>query len=313
MANEKEVRQTFSKLRAVGVLKQKDLSIDDKAFDDGVPYHTVRGSITLTINGNEHEFRIWCDDHYKGLDDNGKHKGNRSYEGIAALVDAPTGTTIDLNLRAERFNDYVNKRNVLVNADEISVTDAKICDPEAEHMYEGKVEGVIYNIRPEIVGDSETGRLIVTFVGVGYGQKALPHVYYVDADNADGFEQVYNVGDCTTLDIEMVTNTYGAPKTTSTGWGKRRAEVNSGFTRNEWTIFNGDDPYDEERIDKKGNKLHIALADIKNLMEARAIMLEQVEKEGYKGNSGNKSVPKQGLKNMPKAPDFDPSTVECPF
>ena len=40
-------------------------------------------------------------------------------------------------------------------------------------------------------------------------------------------------------------------------------------------------------------------------------MLEQIEKEGYKGGKG-KGEPKQGLKAMNK-PDVDLTDVECPF
>ena len=310
MANEKEVRQTFSKLRAVGVLKQKDLTIDDKKFDDGVAYHTVKGSIVLEVNGSEHRFRIWCDDHYRGLTDSGEHKGNSSYAGIAALVDTPIGTTIDLNIKAERFNDYVGKDNKLHSVDDISVDRAKACDSEAQHMFEGKLEGVVYNIRPEIVQEQETGRLIVTLIGVGYGQKALPHTLYVSADDASYFEQTYNAGDCVTFDIEVASNTYGAVEQ-NTGWGKK-ARVNSGFTRIEWTITGGDDAYDEERVDNKGNKLYIPPTDIKNLMEVRKTMLEQIEKEGYKGNSKDNGAKGAGLKAMNKN-NFDLKDVDCPF
>lgn len=307
----KEIRQTFSTLKAVGILKEQDLKVETKKFDDGEEYHTLSGNIVISVNGAEHKFRIWMNDHFASLNDNGKHKGNSSYDNTRALMDIPTGATptIELSLRAERFNDYMGKDNKLHSFDDISVNEAKIISDEAEHMFEGKIEGVVYSIRPEIVKEEETGRLIVTFVGVGYGQKALPHTLYVGAEEADYFKDEYEIGSCCTLDIEIASKEYGATTTQTTGWG-RKANVSKGFTRIEWTVIGGDPAYNEEQVNKKGEPLFISQSDIKSLMEARDIMLEQIEKEGYK--DGNKGKPKQGLKAMNK-PDVDLTDVECPF
>lgn len=307
MSEVKEIRQTYSTLKAIGTLKERKLEIAEKKFDDGAPYNTLSGSIVVAINGNEHEFRIWMNDHFSTLNDEGKHNGNRAYDDALKIVEAELGTTVELELKADRFNDYVGKDNKLHSYDTLSVNGVKIVSNDTEHMFEGKIEGIIHSIRPEIVKEDETGRLIVTFVGIGYGEKALPHNLYVNAYDADYFKDEYEIGSCCLLDIEVATNTYGVTTQTG-GWG-RRANVSKGFTRVEWIVIGGEEPYTEERVNKKGEKLFIAHKDVKNLMEARDIMLEQIEKEGYKGG---KSEPKQGLKAMNK-PDVDLTDVECPF
>lgn len=311
MAKEvKEIRQTFSTLKAVGVLKEAKLEVEPKKFDDGAAYNTLKGNIVISVNGTEHKLRVWIADHFGSLNDEGKHKGNRTYDAVYPLINAQVGDTVELELRAERFNDYVNKRGSVASVDDLSVTSAKTIAPDAEHMFEGRIEGSIYSIRPEIVREEETGRLIVTFVGVGYGQKALPHTIYVDARMADGFQSEYEIGDCCTLDIAIEGRKYGmANEAQSSGWGCRKARVNNGFTRIEWLAIDGGIPYEEEQVNKDGQPLFIPQADIKTLMEARDIMLEQIEKEGYKGGKGES---KQGLKAMNK-PDVDLTDVECPF
>lgn len=308
MAESKEIRQTYTNLKAVGILREKDLRIENRKFDDGADYNTLRGSIVISVDGNEHKFRLWVDDHFRSLNDEGKHKGNRTYDDVANLIDAEVGDMIELSLKAERFNDYVNQKGTLSSIDDITVNNAKVVPGDTHHKFEGKIEGVVYSIFPEIVKEEPTGRLIVTFVGVGYGQKALPHTLYVEEGDAEYFQSEYEVGSCCVLDIEVATKTYGATKPTG-GWG-RRAEVSSGFTRVEWIVIGGDAAYTEERVNNKGEKLFIEPKEIKALMEARDIMLEQIEKEGYKGGKG-KSEPKIGLKSM--KPDVDLSDIECPF
>lgn len=307
----KEIRQTYTNLKAVGILKEQDLKVETKKFDDGEEYHTLRGSIIVSVNGSEHECNVFMNDKFSTFDDSGKHKENHLYKNTRTLMDTPKGATptVELKLKAERFSDWVGKDNKLHSRDNISVSEAKIVADDTEHMFEGKIEGVVYLIRPEIVKEEETGRLIVTFIGVGYGQKALPHTLYVGAEDADYFKDEYEIGSCCTLDIEIASKEYGTTTTQTTGWG-RKANVNKGFTRVEWTVIGGDPAYNEEQVNKKGEPLFISQADIKSLMEARNIMLEQIEKEGYKG--GNKGESKQGLKAMNK-PDVDLTDVECPF
>lgn len=310
MSEVKEIRQTSSALKAVGILKEKKLEIESKKFSDGADYNTLRGSIVISVNGHEHRFRIWVNDHFESLNDNGKHKGNMAYESILPLTNAEINDMVELYIRAEKFNDYVNQKGKVTSIDDFNITSATIVPSDSEQMFEGTIEGCIYAIRPEIVKEEETGRLIVTFVGVGYGQKALPHTIYIDAELADGFKDEYEIGDCCKLDIAIEGRQYGGVvETSSGGWGKRKARVNNGFTRTEWIAIYGGEPYNEEQVNKKGQPLFIAHKDIKALMEARDIMLEQIEKEGYKGG---KSEPKQGLKAMNK-PDVDLTDVECPF
>lgn len=310
MSEVKEIRQTFSILKAVGILKEAKLEVEPKKFDDGAAYNALKGNIVISVNGTEHKFRVWIADHFGSLNDEGKHKGNRTYEAVYPLINAQIGDTVELELRAEKFNDYVNQRGLLTNVDDLSITSAKTTTSDAEQMFEGRVEGCIHAIRPEIVREEETGRLIVTFVGVGYGQKALPHTIYIDAELADGFKDEYEIGDCCMLDIAIEGRKHGmANEAQTSGWGVRKARVNNGFTRIEWVAIEGGIPYNEEQVNKDGQPLFIAHKDIKALMEARDIMLEQIEKEGYKGG---KSEPKQGLKAMNK-PDVDLTDVECPF
>lgn len=287
------IRQTFSKFKAIGRLKDRKLEIIDGKFDDGTTYNTIRGRFVIGVDGGEYQCEVYMRDKFAGED----HKTNGDYATLAELQTCALDTPIEVQIRTDRFNDYANKRGTVSTVDCLSVTRVKILNEVAEEeKFEGAIEGMVTKCVPEVRNEEETGRLLVELTGVGYGEKALPHSLIVEEELAGDFKDIYELGSLATFYVEIKSVQYGEKKVATTGGFGRKADINTGFTRVEWHIIGGEDVIDEERVNNKGEKLYIDPKEIKNLLEERKIELEQILKE-----SKNKTPKAKGSKPSFKA------------
>lgn len=288
------VRETFSKFKAVGRLKEKKLEIVDGKFDDGVEFNTIRGRFVIAVGDGEYTCEVYMRDKFAGED----HKSNSDFDVIKELQTCALDTPIEVQIRTNRFNDYVGKSGKIASVDCFNVNRVKILsEPADEEKFEGAIEGMVTKIVPEYKNEEETGRLLVEVTGVGYGEKALPHALIVEEDLADGFKDTYELGSLATFYVEVKSVEYGEKKSSSTGGFGRKADINTGFTRVEWHVIGGEDAIDEERVNNKGEKLYIEPKEIKNLLEERKIELEQILKESKNKAPKSKSG-KQSFKDM---------------
>ena len=307
------VRETFSKFKAVGRLKDKRLEIVDDKFPDGTDFRTIRGRFVIGVNDGEYTCEVYMRDKFAGVD----HKSNGDFDVLEELQNCELDTPIEVTIRTNRFNDYVGKSGKVVSVDCFNVNRVKILsEPSADEKFEGVIEGMITKCIPEMKNDEETGRLCVEITGVGYNDKALPHNLFVESDLADDFKDIYELGSLAMFDVEVKTVAYGeTTQTTTKGFG-RKADVSSGFTRPEWIVIGGDLPVDEERVNNKGEKLYIDPKEVKNLLCERNMELEQILKES-KGNTapkGGKTSLKAIKNEAPKADNpFDVDMSENPF
>lgn len=295
------VRETFSKFKAVGRLKDRKLEVVGGKFDDGVEYNTVRGRFVIAVGNGEYTCEVYMKDKFNS----DEHKSNSDYDNIVDLQTCALDTPIEVTIRTNRFNDYVSKTGKIATIDCLNVNRVRFLDDVAEEeKFEGEIEGMITKCVPEFKNEEETGRLFVEVTGVGYGEKALPHSLIVGEELADDFKDLYDVGSMSTFDVEIRTVEIGTKATTRTGGFGRKVEINNGFTRPEWLIVGGDDPYDEERVNNKGEKLYIEPKEIKTLLEERSVMLEQTLKEGKNKTPKSKGV--QSFKAMAQPTDALP-------
>ena len=309
MEEMKDLRQTYSSGIAIGTLKEKNVDLSKGDFSDGATYDQIKGDFVLNINGDDYKFHIFSNSHWNSLTENNKHKKNFKYEDIVTILDAPINTKLGVSVVFDRFNDYKTKRGTLISIDVPSVNAIEIKAPDTEDMFEGKIEGLIYRIDDEIVNETNTGRKIITLMGIGYdkGKCVLPHKIYVESDLADQIENVYDVGDVVTLDIAVEMKSYGTVnKSAGIFSGGRSARISSGFTREEWIMINGSEPLNEDSINKKGENLFFTLEDIKNLIDKRNVKLEAIMQGANTDTIENKS----GLNSMKVAELTD---VELPF
>ena len=295
------VRQTFSKFKAVGRLKDKKLEIVDGKFDDGVEFKNIRGRFVIAVGDGEYTCEVYMRDKFAGEG----HKSNSDYESIAELQTCVLDTPIEVQIKTDRFNDYVAKSGKIASVDCFNVNRVKILsEPVEEEKFEGAIEGMITKCIPEYRNEEETGRLLVEVTGVGYGEKALPHSLIVENELVDAFNDNYELGSLATFYVEIKSVEYGEKKTGSTGGFGRKADINTGFTRVEWHVIGGEEVVDEERVNNKGEKLYIDPKEIKNLLEERKIELEQILKES-KNKTPKAKGGKQSFKAMSKASTAD--------
>lgn len=300
------IRQTFSKFKATGRLKDKKLEIVEGRFDDGVEFKTIRGRFVIGVNGGEYTCEVYMRDKFAGED----HKTNGDYEAVTELQVCSLDTPIEVQIKTDRFNDYVGKSGRIASVDCFNVQRVKILsEPAEEEKFEGAIEGMVTKVVPEIRNEEETGRLLVEVTGVGYNEKALPHSLIVESNLADDFQNMYELGSLATFYVEIKSVEYGEKKTSSTGGFGRKADINTGFTRVEWHVIGGEEVIDEERVNNKGEKLYIDPKDVKNLLEERKVELEQILKESK--NKTPKAKGKPSFKAMAATPsDNNPFEVE---
>ena len=313
------MRQTFSKFVLVGTLKEKssiatknNIEILEQKFDDGEKYLTARGRFVVESNGGEYSIDVYTTDHFKSLNDNGKHKGNSNYSDIAILSSIPIGTKIEVAVETNRFNDYKNSKGNIISIDCFSANHIKTVAEDSEDKFEGRIEGVLNSVRSEIVNEKETGRLKVELVGFNYREEPLPHTLYVEEDLRDDFESEYENGDTVVLDVEIGTKEYGTQSSKRSGGFGRKADVNNGFTRIEWIVIGGDYAYDEDSVNKKGESLLISRKEVSKALEEREVKLEAIKNDDSNNKTPESKFKSTGLKSS-KALTEELNAEECPF
>lgn len=294
-------RETFSGFKAVGRLKDRKLEVVEGKFDDGVSFDTIRGRFVIAVGDGEYTCEVYMRNKFALSE----HKSNSKYDDVLALQTCALDTPIEVSIRTNRLNDYVGRSGRIATVDCLNVDRVKILNEVSDdEKFEGKIEGMITKCVPEFKNEEETGRLLVEVTGVGYNEKALPHSLIVGEELADDFKNLYEIGSMTTFDIALQTVSYGTKPTERTGGFGRKVEINNGYTKVEWLIVGGDDPYDEESVNNKGEKLYIDPKEIKTLLEERSVMLEQTLKEGKNKTPKSKGV--QSFKAMAQPTDANP-------
>ena len=94
---------------------------------------------------------------------------------------------------------------------------------------------------------------------------------------------------------EVIVKHIGNKKTSSGGFGRRESNIVSGFAVTEYSIFRGDDKFEEE------NEYYISVDAVKKLLEERDVMIENKikEKKETPVTSSNSTVKSTTVKSTP--------------
>lgn len=151
----------------------------------------------------------------------------------------------------------------------------------SEDSTDSEISGIIRSIAHETRGENadETGRLIVELYSIDSLGVLSIFKFIVDSDIANDFENYYNVGDSTKIYYEISTRQVGSPKSSSGGFGRRDSNRVTGYSVTEYSIFRGDDPFEEE------NDYYISNEVVKQAMDEREIKLENMVKDAKERNS----------------------------
>ena len=202
-------------------------------------------------------------------------------------------------------NEYANKdgefKSYLPTITTYNVTSSGV--PEND-ICEGSISGIIRAIKEEMFNDEETGRLKVEFYMFDNKGETYPVELTVEKDLADDFKDLYETGTSCKIYYDILTRQIGAKTVESSngGFGRREKHTVSGYTVNEYSVFRGEEPFEEE------NEYFIDKADMKKAMQSREITIEQKIKDAKDKADKPKTTKSSGLGN--KASKLSETKVE---
>ena len=256
----------------------------------------------------------------KKLDENGQIIDNSNFKSLKTVLEnyipknnakdgeVPTRVKIDGILSA---NEYINKDTYefksITQVNGFRITSTGV--PE-EDSADCEISGIIRSIVPETKGENaeETGRLKVELYTFNRNAETTPFTFIVEADIADDFNSFYEAGQSVKLYYEIITKQVGAKKSTTGGFGRRESHMVSGFSVTEYSVFRGDEAFDEE------NEYYINPEDMKQALNERDIKIDNMVKTTKENKDKPKSSPKGASASGAKANPFgSASTKKSPF
>ena len=256
----------------------------------------------------------------KKLDENGQIIDNPNFKSLKTVLEnyipknnakdgeVPTRVKIDGILSA---NEYVNKDTYefksITQVNGFRITSTGV--PE-EDSADCEISGIIRSIVPETKGEDaeETGRLKVELYTFNRNAETTPFTFIVESDLADDFNSFYEAGQSVKLYYEIITKQVGAKKPTTGGFGRRESHMVSGFSVTEYSVFRGDEAFNEE------NEYYINPEDMKQALNERDIKIDNMVKTAKENKDKPKSSPKGASSSGVKANPFgSASTKKSPF
>ena len=293
-----KVKQSINQVQIIGTLKemnleevQKEVTIGDKKVNcKQICKKEFKNPMFLVdVNGEDIGVDFFPANEKK-LDEKGNLVDNEKFKALQTVLnnyvpksknsENPTRVKIDGSIRENGYVDQNFEWKSYPQINGFRITSTSV--PEND-VADCEMSGVIKNITREVRGESEeeTGRLKVDFLYVDYNGAIFPMNFVVEEDLASDFEGFYEVGESVKLYYEIVVKHIGHKKTTSGGFGRRESNIVSGFSVTEYSIFRGDDHFEEE------NDYFISVDDVKKLLEERDIMIENKKKEKKEDENGS--------------------------
>ena len=324
-----EVKQSLNKIQVVGTVSEVNLKVETKEVtlksngnEKKVTCLTIskvdfrNPSITVDVNLENNPIVIggnFFPTHEKKIDDKGNVVDNPRFKALETIMEYEVKKTrikFDGSLTA---NEYATE-DEFKSFPQINIFNCTSTGLPEDDIAEGEISGIIRTIKDEVRGEAqeETGRLEVEICTFDNQGKITPHKLVVEKDLADDFKDMYDKTDSCKLYYEILTKQIGGKKvTTGGGFGRRDAKIVSGFSVTEYSVFKGDDKFEEE------SEYFITMDSVKTAMKARDVMIEQLIKDAKdkkdKPKEANKS---KGLGNKaPKAEHVEEpeDDGDCPF
>ena len=240
--------------------------------------------------------------------ENGGLKDNPRFKALETVMGYEKGTRVIVN-GSFAENGYVNKQGEWSSRTQVQSFSISSSNVPTEDSTDGKISGIVKNIKEETVNDEETGRLLVELYSVNYDGSVFPINLVVGEELASDFEDLYSKGDSVMLDVELKTKTVGAKKSDSKrAFGKRESKVVEGYTTVEISVFGG-----EEAIDDDESQYKIDIDKFKKAMSDREVMINAKKEEARNGDSDTTSKKGLGLGNRPSKVTEEDDVEDDPF
>lgn len=221
-----------------------------------------------------------------------KKNKDPEYDVVAGVdYDVVEATKVFIKSASLSPNEYVDKelnfKSYLPTITTYNVTSSGV--PEND-ICEGHATGIIRTIKEEVFNEEETGRLKVDFYMFDNKGETFPVEFTVEKDLADDFKDFYEAGVSCKVYFDVITRQVGAKKVASNGgFGRKEANTTSGFNVTEYSIFKGEEPFEEE------NENFVSKTEMKKAMESRTITIEQRIKKAKDNADKPKETKKGGL------------------
>lgn len=218
-----------------------------------------------------------------------------------------TRVKVDGSLRANEYvdkNSYEYKSFPQISAFQITSTSV----PE-EDSTDSEISGVIHSIIEETRGENAepTGRYVVELLTFDSNGAVVPLKFIVEEDIASDFNSFYEVGQSVKLYYEINVKQVGAKKPIGGGFGRRESHMISGFSVTEYSIFRGDEPFNDE------NEYYVDIDTVKKALNERETMKETKIKEAKEDKGGTaKSASPKGASSNAKSNPFGGSSTTTP-
>lgn len=327
-----DVKQSINKVQINGTLNEINLKEETKEVvlkknkeDKGTKVtckviekvEFTNPALTVEVNGNIIDveyFGVNFGVTEKRLDENGEIIENKNFKSLETMLNKynpkingdssiePTRVKVDGKLGLNEYasvkrnpdGEFFSKAEVVA----FGVTSSGVSE---EDSADAEISGVVYRVGHETKDDEETGRLNVELVAVGYNGVAEPYKFVVEEDLASDFEDYYEVGSSVKIYYEISTKQVGAVRTQSSGgFGRRDAKITSGYKRTEYSIFRGDEPFEEEY------EYFVPTDYIKEALEEREIMIANRIKDAKEREVNADAKPTKSPKGASKANASNP-------
>jgi len=338
-----DVKQSVNKIQVVGTVSEINLKVETKEVtlkSNGVEKKVTCKSISKEDFKNPSisvECNLSTDEttkvitvggsfyptHEKKLDDKGNIIDNPRFKSLETIMntyipkskvkDGEVATRVKMD-GSLSVNEYANEQGEFKSTTQINIFNCTSNGVPNEDIAEGEITGIIRTIKNEVKGENadETGRLIVELYSFDNQGVTTPTNFVVEEDLADDFKDMYEATASCRLWYEIKTKTIGGKKaSTNGGFGRRDSKMTSGFTITEFSIFKGDEAFEEE------NEMFISVDTMKSAMKTREIMIEQKIKDAKeKKKTHTKEKSSKGLGSKPSKMTEtvdDVSDDSCPF
>lgn len=293
------MRQSVNQVQAVGSVSELNLKMEEVKYEDKASGKSVNckciskvdfrnPSIVINVDGDPCGFDFYPTYEMKYDTKEKKFVNNPRFKSLETIMNYDLGTRVKID-GSFANNEYVNDELDLKSIVRLNAFQCTSTGVPDEDYCDCTLSGVIKTIRPEMVNESETGRLFVDFVYFDRNLDLFPITLVVPEDIAEEFSD-YKARDSVKFEIEVKSRTVGGGKKQESRFGKRSSKKVSGFTVTEYLIFDGSEPYDEE------NELYVSNEDLKKKVEERNISIEQkIEEKKSKASSPKEE--KKGLGN----------------
>lgn len=318
------LNQSKQNFRCIGLVNELNLTREDceikvkdkNGNDDGTRNgERIRGKVSIRLENN---FIKTFDVFFNSLNSRGEE--NKQWKNAEAMLELnpeidgdrerePSLVVVDGRVAQ---NDYKGTDNLIhsnlrwnvsrISTSRITEDDTKACTLSGNFF--------IKNIREETKDDENTGRLLVTLIGVDYGASPIIVETVVEEDLADDFSDLYEVGQTANFDIDVTAEHIGEKITGKKKFGTGGAiAVNNGYDKETLVIVGGDEPIEEpEDEDEDGNIIDNGWIDPK----AMKIALKERENklEELKESDNTSKTEKASLSSLKKAKSANKTTTK---